>query len=343
MIKPNKLTKGDTIAVLSPSKGLPSIFPHVFDNGLKILKEKFGLKIKEFPTARMDIKELYENPKIRAEDINNAFLDKNVKAIIASIGGDDSVRILKYIDKEAVKNNPKVFMGYSDTTTLNTFFNQLGLVTFNGQSIMAGFSQMENFPESEKHVKKILFDNPKDYEYKPYSNWTDKYKDWSKKEFVGQVEEIKKNNGWNWIQGNSTITGELFGGCIEVLEMMNGTEYWPKKEFWKGKILFFETSEDKPTPDYVKYTLRNYGIQGIFDKIKAVIVGRARDYTDEEKKQLETNIIDVVSKEFGHPEMPIITNMDFGHTDPQFILPLGIKAEIDCKNKTFKLIESPCK
>ncbi|PIR03964.1 MAG: LD-carboxypeptidase [Candidatus Magasanikbacteria bacterium CG11_big_fil_rev_8_21_14_0_20_39_34] len=339
-IKSRKLQKGDTVAVLSPSKGLPFIFPHIFDNGIKILKENFGLKIKEFPTARMSIDKLYGNPKIRAEDINNAFLDKEVKAIFTSIGGDDSIRILEYIDKEVVKNNPKIFMGYSDTTSLTTFFNQLGLVTFNGPSIMAGFSQMANFPESENHIKEILFSNFNDYEYKPFSNWTNSYKDWSKKENTGQVNEIEKNTGWNWIQGESIVTGELFGGCIEIFEMLNGTKYWPKQDFWNDKVLFLETSEEKPSPDYVKYAFRNYGIQGIFDKIKAILIGRARDYTDEEKKQLEKNVVDVISKEFNHPEIPIITNMNFGHTDPQFILPLGIKAEVDCQNKKFKLTES---
>ena len=339
-IKPKKLMKGDTIAVLSPSKGLPSKFPHIFNNGLKILKENFGLKVKEFPTAKMDLDKLYENPKLRAKDINDAFADKEVKAIIASIGGDDSIRILKYIDKQIIEKNPKIFMGYSDTTTLNTFFNQLGLVTFNGPSIMAGFSQLNNFPESEKHIKDILFSNLKDYKYAPYPVWSNKYKDWSKKENIGQVTEIQKNNGWHWIQGKSVVAGRLFGGCIEVLDMINGTEYWPKKEFWKDRILFIETSEDKPSPDQVKYWLRNFGIQGIFDNITGMIVGRARDYSDEETKNLEENIIKVVVNEFGHPEIPIITNVDFGHTDPQIILPLGIEAEIDCKNKTFKLKES---
>lgn len=339
-IKPKKLQKGDTVAVLSPSKGLPSLFPHIFDNGIKILQERFGLKIKEFPTARMSIDELYKNPEIRAKDINHAFFDKDVKAIFTSIGGDDSIRILKYINTEIVKNNPKIFMGYSDTTSLTTFFNQLGLVTFNGPSIMAGFSQMANFPESENHIEKILFSNSNGYEYKPFSNWTNCYKDWSKKENTGQINEIKKTTGWNLIQGEGIVTGELFGGCIEIFEMMNGTKYWPKLDFWNNKILFTETSEEKPSPDYVKYAFRNYGIQGIFDKIKAILVGRARDYTEEEEKQLENNIINVVSKEFGHPEMPIITNMDFGHTDPQLILPLGIKAEVDCQNMKFKLTEN---
>ncbi len=233
-------------------------------------------------------------------------------------------------------------MGYSDSITLNTFLNQLGLVTFNGPAIMAGFSQMKNFLEYEKHVKTILFENPETYEYKPYPQWAMKYPDWSKKENTGKVDELKDNGGWHWIQGNHLVSGELFGGCIDVLEITKGTEFWPKIDFWENKILFIETSEEKPSPDFVKYALRNYGIQGILDKIKAIIVGRARDYNEEETKKLEANIISVVSKEFNHPEMPVITNMDFGHTDPQFILPLGIKSEIDCKNKSFKLLESSC-
>jgi muramoyltetrapeptide carboxypeptidase LdcA involved in peptidoglycan recycling len=85
--------------------------------------------------------------------------------------------------------------------------------------------------------------------------------------------------------------------------------------------------------------LRNYGVQGIFDKIAALLIGRPRDYSDKEKKELDENIIKIVKTEFKNNDLPIITNMDFGHTDPQWILPLGIKAEIDCHKKEFKLIE----
>lgn len=329
------------IAVLSPSKGLPSKFPDIFDNGLKTLKEKFGLRIKEFSTARMDAEKLYLNPKMRADDINKAFADKEIKAIIASIGGEDSIRILKFLDKKIIKSNPKIFMGYSDTTSLNTFINQLGIVTFNGPSVMAGFSQMNNFPDSVIHVNEMLFNSPSSYVYAPYKDWTMKYPDWSKKENVGKIDSKRKSEGWHWVQGSSRVSGLLYGGCLDVLEMIRGTEYWAPLDFWKGKILFFETSEDKPSPDFVKYAIRNYGVQGILDCIVGIVVGRARDYSEEETKKLEENLINVVSKEFNHPEMPIVTNLDFGHTDPQFILPLGVNAEIDCKNKTFRLLESP--
>jgi muramoyltetrapeptide carboxypeptidase LdcA involved in peptidoglycan recycling len=342
MIKPNKLNKGDVVAIVSPSWGGPSKFSHIYENGIKFLEKEFGLRIKEYPTARMDAKKLTANPKLRAKDINDAFADKEVKAIFATIGGDDSLRILKYLDLNLIKKNPKILMGYSDTATLLTLLNQNGLVTFNGPSIMGGFSQMNNFPECKEHIKKILFENPEGYLYKPYPFWSNNYLDWSKKENVGKVSDKIKNEGWHWIQGNNIIQGELFGGCIEIVDMLKGTEFWPKKSFWKNKILFIETSEDKPTPEQVKYSFTNLGVQGIFNKISAVLVGRARDYTQEDTKKLEDFLVEVISNQFGHPEMPIITNMDFGHTDPQFILPLGIKAEINCKNKTFKLLETPC-
>lgn len=92
--------------------------------------ENLGLTIKEFPSARKDASFLYNNPEFRANDINAAFADPEVKAIISSIGGDDSIRILPYLDKKTIVQNPKIVMGYSDTSTLLTYINQLGLVTF---------------------------------------------------------------------------------------------------------------------------------------------------------------------------------------------------------------------
>ena len=87
--------------------------------------------------------------------------------------------------------------------------------------------------------------------------------------------------------------------------------------------------------------MRNWHIQGIFDQINGLVIGRARDYTDEETRKLEKYVLDIVGKESGHPEMPIISNVDFGHTEPQIILPLGIMTEIDCKNRNIKLRISP--
>lgn len=343
-IKPKRLERGDTVAIVSPSWGGPSIFPHVYESGLKCLQEDFGLKIKEYPTARMKDEELYNNPKLRAKDINDAFEDKEVKAVFASIGGEDSVRILPYLDAVTIRNNPKILMGYSDTSTLLTYCNQLGLVTFNGPSIMAGFSQMGHLPDAFKeHVRTILFDAPSSYAYQPFEMYCEGYADWTKPKLVGQIKNEHPQEPWNWLQGSGAVQGELFGGCFSVLGyFLNGTPYWPKPDFWKGKILFLETAEDKPTPETVKYMLRGFGAQGIFQRISGLVFGRPRDYSPQEKQELDRAILMVVQKEFGCSSLPIVTNMDFGHTDPQWVMPLGVRAEINCNEKMFKLVESPC-
>jgi len=328
------------VAIVSPSWGGPSVFPHIYENGLKVLQE-WGLKIKEFPTARMDAAFTRANPQIRAKDINDAFADPEVKAILASIGGDDSVRILPFLDKKIIAENPKILMGYSDTSTLHVFSNLQGLITFYGLSIMAGFSQMESLPESFKsHVREILFEPKESYEYQPYGTYCDGYPDWANKENLGKVNPMKSDDGWHWLQGSGSIQGELFGGCIEVLEMMKATDSWPSQDFWKGKIFFLETSEEKPSIQYIDHVLRNYGILGVFDQISGFIFSRARDYSDEEKKELEEKIVSIVAKEFGRPNLPIVANFDVGHTGPQLVLPLGVRAEIDCKNKKISLAES---
>ena len=340
---PNRLQPGDTVAVLSPSWGGPSCFPPVFDLGLSNLRQLFGLEIKEYPTARMDNDDLYRNPRARAEDINAAFEDTEVRAIIASIGGEDSVRVLPYLDEDTIRRNPKILMGYSDTSTFLTYLNhRLDLVTFNGPSIMARFAQMRHLsPSFIDHIRKILMEPAPTYLYEPYGSWPDGYRDWSAPGYHGETKPMQADEeGWRWLQGEDAVKGRLFGGCIEVLEFMKGTSYWPAPGFWKGRILFLETSEEKPSTDFVRYWLRNYGMQGVYDQIAALLIGRARDYTPEEKQALYKTVVDVVAGEFGRSDLPVVANMDFGHTDPQIILPLGALAEVDCRQITFRLLQA---
>jgi muramoyltetrapeptide carboxypeptidase LdcA involved in peptidoglycan recycling len=340
MIKPKKLTRGDAVAVLSPSWGGPSRYPHIYESGIAALKQ-LGLRVKEYPTARMDWQRLYKHPELRAQDINRAFADKEVKAIIATIGGEDSVRILPYLDKKIIKANPKILMGYSDTTTLTTYCNQLGLITFNGPSVMGGFSQWHAQPKQfQEHVKNTLF-TAAIQPYTPHAKYTEGYPAWKDIRNTGKLLPPKHTDGWHWLQGKGKAQGQLFGGCIEVLEFMKGTEFWPAQSFWDGKILFLETSEDKPPLHSIRYMLRNYGAQGVYERIRGILVGRAMYYSTKEKKELDAILKTVVGEEFGKPHLPIVSNMDFGHTDPQYIMPLGIKAEIDCKKKSFRLLEAP--
>jgi muramoyltetrapeptide carboxypeptidase LdcA involved in peptidoglycan recycling len=185
----------------------------------------------------------------------------------------------------------------------------------------------------------MFFQPERSYQYHPYRQYCDGYLDWSRVGEVGKVKPLKCDRGWRFIQGSGRVEGQLFGGCIEVFEFLKGTSFWPARNFWNSKLLFLETSEEKPPIVAVKRMLRNYGIQGVFEKIAGVLFGRARDYSPDEKRELEVEIKSVIANEFGRPSLPVVTNMDFGHTDPQFVLPLGVKAELDCDKRKFRLVE----
>lgn len=343
MIKSKRLKMRSRIAIISPSNGLPFLFPDIYELGLKNLKEIMGFEIVEMETARMSPKELYNNPKLRGDDINRAFADGSIDGIITSIGGYESVRILQYLDTNIIINNPKFIMGFSDATTFLSYLNSLGMVTFYGPSVMAGFAQINHLsPKYIDHIKDILFNQKIPYNYTSYKEWTNGYKDWNDKNTLGECTELFNNaNGFNILQGSKTTQGRLWGGCMEVLEFLKSTDYWPNKNFWDGKILFFETSEEKPSPRQVECMLRNYGIQGILNRVKAVIFGRPKDYSIEEKEEVNKIILRVIRDEFNNKDIPIIVNMDFGHTDPKIILPLGCLISIDPTIKEVILMESP--
>jgi len=340
MIKVRKLKRGSKIAIISPSNGLPHKFPHIYKLGLENLKDEFGFKIEEYPTATMDRRELYLNPKLRADDINRAFKDDTIEGIICSIGGYESVRILEYLDVDNIIKNPKLIMGFSDATSFLSYLNYKGLVTFYGPSVMAGFAQMKSLPEKFKnHVEDILIEGKVPYSYSPYEKWTEGYKDWDDKNTLGECTEFYQNDGFQVIQGKEDGEGYLWGGCIEVLEFLKGTSFWPDNSFWDDKILFFETSEEKPLPDKVGYMLRNYGTQGILNKVKGIIFGRPKDYTAYEREQLKGIISDILNIEY-KADIPVFFNVDFGHTDPKIILPLGLKVKLSIENKEITLMES---
>jgi muramoyltetrapeptide carboxypeptidase LdcA involved in peptidoglycan recycling len=189
-------------------------------------------------------------------------------------------------------------------------------------------------------VREILFEPRESYEYQAYGKYCDGCPDWANRDNLGKVNPMKADDGLHWLQGKEKAQGVLFGGCMEVLEMMKATYFWPSQDFWQGKIFFLETSENKPSIHYVDHVLRNYGMLGVFEKISGFIFSRARDYSDEEKKELEEKIVSNVAEEFGQPNLPVVANFDVGHTYPQLVLPLGAKAEIDCEDRKIKLIET---
>ena len=244
-------------------------------------------------------KYLYNHSEKRAQDLMDAFQDKEVKAIISMIGGDDTVRLIPYINYDIIKKNPKIFMGYSDTTANHFMLYKAGITSYYGPAILSEFAENGAMHEyTKEHILQALFTND-DIVIEPSPKWTCDSIDWtdlSKDEDFRKMENEK--HGFEVLQGEVSFEGELLGGCIEVLEMIVGTEIWPKTDGWKGKILFLETSEDKPSPDQVACDLRHLVALGIIDNINGIIVGKPNEeiYYEEYKKILKKVIGDEAEK-----------------------------------------------
>ena len=158
MLKPPKLHPGDKVAVVSPSWGGPGAIPHRYQAGKQQLETEFGVTVVEMPHALADPAWIARNPQARAADLMAAFADPSIRAIIASIGGEDSIRTLPYTDLKVIRANPKIFMGYSDTLITHFACLKAGVVSFYGPAIMAGFGENGGlFPYMVDSVRRTLF------------------------------------------------------------------------------------------------------------------------------------------------------------------------------------------
>ena len=343
MIKPNKLKKGDKIAIVSLSWGGlgDEKLIHKYHIAKERLENDFGLEVITMPNALKGSKFVYEHPDLRAKDLMDAFKDESIKGIFCAIGGDDTIRLLPYIDYEVIKNNPKIFMGYSDTTVNHFMMNKAGLVSYYGPSVMIEFGEyVKMFDYTKEAVEKILFNDSENYEIKSSPIWSDDFIEWSIDNINKQLKTKPEEHGYELLQGEGVVEGSILGGCIDVFPMMVGTEIWPTKEEWKDKIMLLETSEEQPGPELVTYYLRNLGAQGIFDVIKGIIVGKPQQekYYEEYKE-----VYKKVMKEFKCENLPILYNINIGHSDPVGLLPLGTNVKIDYTNKKIYLVESATK
>jgi len=341
LIKPSKLKAGDKVAIVSLSWGGPSVFPSRYETGIRQLEETFGVQCVEMPSASKSSEFIYNNPEARAKDLMEAFSNPEYTAIICSIGGDDTIRLLPYIDFNIIRNNPKIFLGYSDPTVNHFMCMKAGLSSFFGPTIMSGFAENTGIPHTtETYIRKALFEtNPIGEIIPAPEGWTVEFLSWANPDNQN-IARKRTPVQWNWLQGTGITSGHLIGGCMDVLEFMKGTELWPSPEDFDGAILFFETSEEAPSPSLVTYWMRNYGASGILSRINGIIMGRpgGENNTELDFSKYDEAITTVLN-EYDRGDMPVITQMDFGHTDPMITIPYGAKATIDCKNKRFSIDE----
>ena len=308
------------------------MFPHRVELGVRHL-QSLGFKVKIAPHALNQHGFISDTPQNRAGDINGMFADSEVKAIIAAIGGDHSCHLLPLLDFDLIRKNPKIFMGFSDITVLNVaIWQATSLVTFNGPALLTDFAEYPRmFEYTEAYMLKALCSAKPIGPVVPSTWWTEEFLDWEQKVDLVRPRAQLDSTGWTWLRGGKA-EGILIGGCLESLQHLRGTRFWPD---WQDALMFFETSEEAPSPETVDSMLMDYENMGVLEKLKGMLVGRPMRYTHEAKQQLRN----VVLERTNQYAFPIVTDMDFGHTAPQLTMPIGCRASVDVENQRFEIVD----
>ena len=333
LLKPAVLRPGDTVGIISPSFGAAGLFPHRLEMGLAQL-ERMGFRVIIGAHARGVAGHVSAGAAERVADLHAMFADPAVKAIIAAIGGDHSNQMLPLIDFELVRANPKIFMGYSDITVLNVALHVgAGLVTFNGPALITDFGEYPAmFTYTEAAFRQTVMVAEPAGPLTPAPWWTDERLDWGQKLDLTRPRQQNRSPGWHWLKPGQA-EGPLIGGCFGSMEHLRGTRWWPD---FDGALLFLESSEDCRGPAELDARLMDYENMGVFDQISGLLIGRPYHFDDAAKAQLRQ----IILKRTAAYSFPIISDMDFGHTAPQFLLPLGIQGRIDSQTQSFSLLEA---
>lgn len=301
---PSKLKKGDTIGVIAPSNYIEKDDLEYINASIALM-EASGFKVKFGKYVFEDTLGYGTSPEKRAADINWAFKDDEVKAIMCVKGGEDSNTTLDYIDYEMIKKHPKIICGFSDNTSiLNAIHEKTGLVTYHGPT----FKSLTSWETG--------------YAYKQFI-----------KTFVEDTESLimgEPEDEYTTIQ-EGQATGELVGGNLSLFTKLVCGKYAVNLQ---DKILFLEELGFEAAPEMVNSNIYYLKQNGVFDRIAGLWIG---NYEHPSKVSIEKIIKNAIGDEY---KFPIIKSDNFGHIDKKIIIPIGTKAEINTNEKIkIKLVE----
>lgn len=331
---PSKLKKGDTIWIISPSAWLCPIFPHRVDNWVKMLKELW-FKVKFAKNAKKNNWYISWTIQERVDDIHEMFLDKEIKCIICSIWWNHSNQLLKYIDYEIIKNNPKLFVWYSDISVLHyAFFKKANLQTYYWPCLISEFWEYpEMLDYTKKYFLQLMTTNEKIIVEK-INYYTDELLNWVNKEDLTRKRNLKKIEWFKWlIKWNSEW--EIIWWCVPSINHLIWTDFWIDVE---DKIFFIDLPEWHEIWKWISIEdldsyLTDLDNIKIFDKIKWLLISVPYWYSEDEKKSLEK----LLYKFIKNKNYPVWINFPIWHTDPMITIPLLSKVKIDFKNNSFIL------
>ena len=336
-----------TVGIVSLSSGILGE-PHIqfeTETGIRRLEE-YGLNIKFMPHALMGLDYVKAHPEKRADDLLLAFHDPEIDMILCAIGGDDTYRLLPYLfDHDELANSvtDKVFLGFSDTTINHLMLHKVGLTTFYGQAFLPDICELssEMLPYTRKYFEELI-NTENISEICPSDIWYEERKSFGIDQ-AGKPLISHPNSGFELLQGPSVFSGKILGGCIDsIYDMFNGDRYadmpvlckkyhlFPDPEDWKGRILLLETSEEKPSPEKYRKALEYLKQTGVFEAVSGLLIGKPMDETyAQEYRLLLTKVID-------RPDLPIVFNLNVGHSVPRCIIPFGINAFVDVNKQVIR-------
>ncbi|MGI8276885.1 S66 family peptidase [Bacillus mycoides] len=329
MILPKALKYGDTIGIYSPSSPVTYTSPKRFERA-KLYLQKKGFHILEGSlTGQYDY---YRSGSIkeRAEELNDLIRNPNVSCIMSTIGGLNSNSLLPYIDYETFQKNPKIMIGYSDTTALLLgIYAKTGIPTFYGPALVPSFGEFEPFVDCtyKYFADTLLTDQHLPYNINQPLFWSDEFINWEEKT---KEKDLRPNN-WISVMGGKT-TGRIIGGNLNTIQGIWGSPYMPLIQ--DGDILFIEdSSKDAAT---IERSFSSLKINGVFDKVSGIILGKHEQFDDcgTIRKPYEI-LLEVLQNQ----KLPFLADFDCCHTHPMITLPIGIQVEMDATNKTIQIIE----
>lgn len=343
-----QLHPGDKVAIVSLSQGIlgEEFAKHQLELGKQRLRE-LNLEAVIMPHALDGIDKLAEHPELRAADLIDAFQDPTIKGIICAIGGDDTFRLAPYVFTDEVhkiiQNNPKLFMGYSDTTINHLMLYKLGVNSFYGLSFLTCFAELgeEMLPYSKASFKQLFNDQSFVYHSSPV--WYEERTDFSQGALRTERIKHQEKISYNHIQGQKQFSGHLLGGCIESLtELLTGSRYdeeveinqkykiFPNLNEWEEAVIFLETSEEKPTPEKFTQMVEVLKDYGIFDHASGVLLGKAQDEVfNEDYAEI---LVELLPK-----DLSVVTNVNFGHAYPKMVMQYGAPTFVDMNKKEIRI------
>ncbi len=335
LIKPAGLRRGDRVAVVSPCNGWAgdADIRWRYELGVQRLGE-VGLEAIPAPNALRGSEYLARNPQARAEDILWAFENREIRAVIASVGGNDSIGLVPYLRPEPIREDPKIFLGYSDVMNLHLFCRKCGLSSFYGDNLLSPIAEAQGWhPYSKKWFQKVLFEAGPVGDIEPAAEWSCEAVEYAN---PNQVRRYFPNGGYTLLQGCGSVRGRLLGGHTGMMEL-DGTPLEFHESDFGGTILFLEDIPEFFTPECIEAFFLWLGIRGGLSRLKGIIIGRANENTDFSE---QAACIIRSACNFGREELPILYGLNFGHSSPVCILPYGAMACIDCGSLAFSILES---